>query len=75
MSSPTGSAERLRALADALATVDAARVADDQTRSFLEKRNAHLRGSLVDRMHLDARRRRHHAASTPRQAVRAPARR
>jgi hypothetical protein len=45
---------RLRALADALGGLDAARVADDQTRSFLEKRNAHLRGSLVDRMHLDA---------------------
>ena len=45
---------RLRALADELARVDAARVADDQTRSFLEKRSAHLRGSLVDRMHLDA---------------------
>ena len=39
-----------------------AQVADDQTRPFLEKRGAHLRGSMVDRMHLDARRRRHPAA-------------
>ena len=44
--------ERLRALRDALAGTDVARVADDQTRSFLEKRNAHLRGSMVDRMRL-----------------------
>jgi mannose-6-phosphate isomerase-like protein (cupin superfamily) len=46
--------DRLRSLRDALAGVDVARLADDQTRSFLEKRNAHLRGSLVDRMDLDA---------------------
>jgi lysine-specific demethylase/histidyl-hydroxylase NO66 len=44
--------DRLRALRTALADTDVARVADDQTRSFLEKRNAHLRGSLVDRMGL-----------------------
>jgi bifunctional lysine-specific demethylase and histidyl-hydroxylase NO66 len=44
--------ERLSALREALATTDVARLADEQTRSFLEKRNAHLRGSLVDRMAL-----------------------
>jgi lysine-specific demethylase/histidyl-hydroxylase NO66 len=49
-----GLGERIRSLADALADTDASRIADDQTRSFLEKRNARLRGSLVDRMHLDA---------------------
>ena len=46
--------ERLQTLRDALADTDVARVADEQTRSFLEKRNGHLRGSLVDRMDLDA---------------------
>jgi bifunctional lysine-specific demethylase and histidyl-hydroxylase NO66 len=46
--------QRLQALSRALAATDAAAVADDQTRSFLEKRNAHLRGSMVDRMHLAA---------------------
>ena len=49
-----GLGERIRSLADALAGTDASRIADDQTRTFLEKRNAHLRGSLVDRMDLDA---------------------
>jgi lysine-specific demethylase/histidyl-hydroxylase NO66 len=48
-----GLAQRLGSLTDALAGADAARIADDHTRTFLEKRNAHLRGSLVDRMHLD----------------------
>ena len=33
--------------------LDAAELADAQTRSFLEKRNPQLRGSLVDRMPLD----------------------
>ena len=45
--------ERLRGLRDALAGLDVTSVADEQTRSFLEKRGGHLRGSLVDRMHLD----------------------
>jgi lysine-specific demethylase/histidyl-hydroxylase NO66 len=49
-----GLAERLQSLGRALAETDVARVADDQTRSFLEKRNAHLRGALVDRMDLAA---------------------
>jgi lysine-specific demethylase/histidyl-hydroxylase NO66 len=49
-----GFGERLRSLLDALAATDVARVADDQSRTFLEKRNAHLRGSLVDRMSLDS---------------------
>ena len=44
---------RLTQFREELAATDAARVADEQTRSFLEKRNAHLRGSLVDRMRLD----------------------
>ncbi len=48
----TGLADRLGALSTALAETDAAAVADDQTRAFLERRNAHLRGSMVDRMHL-----------------------
>jgi lysine-specific demethylase/histidyl-hydroxylase NO66 len=47
-----GLGERLGSLLDALAATDVTRLADDQTRSFLEKRNAHLRGSLVDRMSL-----------------------
>jgi len=50
----TGLEDRLRSLGEALAATDVAQVADDQTRSFLEKRGAHLRGSMVDRMHLDA---------------------
>jgi len=49
-----GLGDRLESLRDALAATDVPRLADDQTRSFLEKRNAHLRGSLVDRMELDA---------------------
>jgi mannose-6-phosphate isomerase-like protein (cupin superfamily) len=49
-----GLGERLRSLTDALAGTDVAGVADAQTRSFLEKRGANLRGSLVDRMSLDA---------------------
>jgi len=48
-----GLADRLRRLADALTDVDVADLADTQTRSFLEKRNPQLRGSLVDRMQLD----------------------
>ncbi len=46
--------ERLQELRGALADTDVSRVADEQTRSFLEKRNGHLRGSLVDRMELDS---------------------
>ena len=46
--------ERVQALRESLAGADVARLADDQTRSFLEKRGAHLRGSLVDRMRLDS---------------------
>jgi lysine-specific demethylase/histidyl-hydroxylase NO66 len=49
----TGLAGRLRSLSDRIAETDAASVADAQTRSFLERRNSHLRGSMVDRMHLD----------------------
>jgi lysine-specific demethylase/histidyl-hydroxylase NO66 len=49
-----GLGERLQSLGRALAGTDVAGVADDQTRSFLEKRNGHLRGSLLDRMGLDA---------------------
>ena len=67
--------ERLQTLRDALADTDAPAVADEQTRSFLEKRNGHLRGSLVDRMDLDARRRRHRAAPPAGQALRAASRR
>jgi len=48
-----GLADRLRRLADALTRVDTADLAEAQTRTFLEKRNPHLRGSLVDRMQLD----------------------
>jgi mannose-6-phosphate isomerase-like protein (cupin superfamily) len=48
-----GLSQRLRTLVDRLAHTDAATVADAQTRSFLEHRNSHLRGSVVDRMHLD----------------------
>jgi mannose-6-phosphate isomerase-like protein (cupin superfamily) len=49
----SGLEQRLRALGDALSATDAEAVADAQTRAFLEGRNAHLRGSMVDRMHLD----------------------
>ena len=50
-----GLADRLRALADALGSgSDAATIAADQARSFLEQRGANLGGSLVDRMSLDA---------------------
>jgi bifunctional lysine-specific demethylase and histidyl-hydroxylase NO66 len=49
-----GLATRLDALREVLGDTDVARVADDQTRTFLEKRNGHLRGSLVDRMELAA---------------------
>jgi lysine-specific demethylase/histidyl-hydroxylase NO66 len=48
-----GLAERIEGLASALSQSDAAGIADGQTRSFLEHRNAGLRGALVDRMHLD----------------------
>ncbi len=48
-----GLAERLRSLSDALADTDAVGIADEQTLSFLQRRNSHLRGSVVDRMHLD----------------------
>jgi hypothetical protein len=47
-----GLAERLRTLAAALSGADAAGIAEAQTRSFLEHRNAGLRGSMVDRMQL-----------------------
>jgi hypothetical protein len=47
-----GLAERLQALATALAGTDATEVADAQTRSFLERRNPGLRGAMVDRMQL-----------------------
>ncbi len=49
-----GLAERLRTLGSALAGTDVAAVADAQTRSFLEHRNAGLRGAMVDRMRLDS---------------------
>jgi mannose-6-phosphate isomerase-like protein (cupin superfamily) len=49
-----GLGTRLQALREALGDTDAGGVADDHTRTFLEKRNGHLRGSLVDRMALDA---------------------
>jgi lysine-specific demethylase/histidyl-hydroxylase NO66 len=48
-----GLAERIEGLATALSTSDAAAIADDQTRSFLEHRTPGLRGAMVDRMHLD----------------------
>lgn len=48
-----GLAERIEGLASALSQSDAAGIADGQMRSFLEHRNAGLRGALVDRMHLD----------------------
>ena len=48
-----GLAERLGELGEALAATDVADVADAQTRSFLERRGAGLRGGLVDRMQLD----------------------
>ncbi len=49
----TGLSQRLRSLCDRLADTDASALADAQSRSFLEHRNSHLRGSMVDRMHLD----------------------
>ncbi len=49
----TGLVDRLRSLGDALADTDAVGVAEAQTLSFLEHRNSHLRGAVVDRMHLD----------------------
>ena len=49
----SGLGERLRALGDVLSATDVESVADAQTRAFLEGRNANLRGSMVDRMHLD----------------------
>ena len=70
-----GLGERIRSLADALGGTDASRIADDQTRTFLEKRNAHLRGSLVDRMRPRRRHGRHHPSPPPRQALRPAARR
>ncbi|MCW2710310.1 MAG: cupin [Marmoricola sp.] len=48
-----GLAERLQALGAALSATDTAAVADAQTRSFLERRGAGLRGAMVDRMQLD----------------------
>jgi lysine-specific demethylase/histidyl-hydroxylase NO66 len=48
-----GLEERLTSLREALAAADVRRLADAQTRSFLEGRNSHLRGSMVDRMQLD----------------------
>jgi lysine-specific demethylase/histidyl-hydroxylase NO66 len=47
-----GLSARLRTLADALASTDAREVADAQTTSFLQGRNAGLRGGLLDRMQL-----------------------
>ncbi len=47
-----GLADRLRAAGAALAGTDATGVAEAQARAFLEHRNGHLRGSMVDRMHL-----------------------
>ena len=52
--SPPGSTNACRSCATRWPTPTSSRVADEQTRSFLEKRNGHLRGSLVDRMDLDA---------------------
>jgi lysine-specific demethylase/histidyl-hydroxylase NO66 len=49
-----GLGERLQALVGALSDVDAAGIADDQARAFLEGRSTSLRGGLVDRMHLSA---------------------
>ncbi|MCW2761919.1 MAG: cupin [Marmoricola sp.] len=49
-----GLRERLQALVGALSDVDAAGIADDQARAFLEGRSTSLRGGLVDRMHLAA---------------------
>ena len=68
-------ADRLRRLADALTRVDAVDLADTQTRSFLEKRNPQLRGSLVDRMQLDEITAGDPAAPEARQAVRPATRR
>jgi lysine-specific demethylase/histidyl-hydroxylase NO66 len=48
-----GLAERISRLAAALTDADATQIATAQTRSFLEHRNAGLRGSMVDRMQLD----------------------
>ena len=47
-----GLTERLGHLASALAGADPSDIAHQQTRSFLEHRNGALRGSMVDRMHL-----------------------
>ena len=49
-----GLGRRVRDLASALGGADAAALADEHTDAFLQKRGANLRGSLVDRMHLDA---------------------
>lgn len=48
-----GLAERTAGLAAALSETDATGIADAQARSFLECRNAGLRGAMVDRMQLD----------------------
>ncbi len=48
-----GLGQRVRRLADALATVDTAAIAEAQADAFLRRRNPRLRGSLVDRMRLD----------------------
>jgi lysine-specific demethylase/histidyl-hydroxylase NO66 len=48
-----GLTARLGELVTALAATDVTDVADAQTRSFLERRGAGLRGGLVDRMQLD----------------------
>ncbi len=48
-----GLAERLQVLRAALASLDVRTVTEAQTGSFLEGRAPGLRGSMVDRMHLD----------------------
>ena len=48
-----GLAERLEVLRAALASLDVRTVTEAQTSSFLERRTSGLRGSMVDRMHLD----------------------
>ena len=56
--------------ADALADTDAAASPTRRPAPSWRSRNAHLRGSLVDRMHLDSVAGRHHAAPPAGQAVR-----
>lgn len=49
-----GLTERLHQLAETLTAVDAAEIAEEQTAAFLEKRTPSLRGSMLDRMQLEA---------------------